>query len=72
VGQHTGISASGAPVDVAVVERTVEMRDGAIAHLAGVERCVAMRIRLLGLSEADRATATVLCKLYAGFDMSAI
>jgi hypothetical protein len=72
VGQHTGISASGAPVDVAVVERTVEMRDGAIAHLAGVERCINLRCKLLGLNELERQTASVLAKAYSGFDFSMI
>jgi hypothetical protein len=55
-----------------VMERTVELRDGAIGWLQGVERCITMRCKLLGLNELERQAATALAKAYSGFDMDAI
>ena len=72
VGQTTGTGASGAPVNMTVMERTVELRDGSIAWLQGVERCITMRCKLLGLNELERQAAGVLAKAYSGFDMDAI
>jgi hypothetical protein len=72
VGQTSGVSSSGNPVNMQVMERTVELRDGAIGWLQGVERCITMRCKLLGLNELERQAATALAKAYSGFDMDAI
>jgi hypothetical protein len=72
VAQTTGTAATGNAINTSTMERTVELRDGAIAWLQGVERCINMRCKLLGLNELERQAAGVLAKAYAGFDFEAI
>lgn len=67
VGQTTGSQNATTTASV-----TTESRDGAIGWLQGVERCIGMRIRLLGLAELEHQAASALAKAYSGFDMSAI
>ena len=59
---------SGGPNSYDHAEEANETRDGNVAFLQGVERVIAMRIKLLGLNELEHQQAALI-KAYAGFDL---